>query len=1068
MKRIIILLLGMAVTQLNAFGYNKDKFHQQQPLSFEENKGQVTDQLGAARPDIMYRLSAPGMSVFIGNGQLHYQFYKQIENTSKQLDKVRNLLTKKQQPLPGTFVTYRMDVVLPGANTFAQAVAENPVASVVNYYTGNTGKNGAPKVRSYQKITYRDIYPGIDWVLYVKDSKLEYDFVVHPGANPQDIQLSYNGTTALNVIEAGSLFAQTPLGTITEHSPYAYQQENKQSIAVKFQLQGNTLRFATDPYAGTLVIDPGVDWATYFGGPVNEVATTVAFDSRGYVYMAGQAASVSNVATTGSYQDTLSGGIFGDAFLAKFDTLGNRIWATYYGGDSSDTNVVNTAAFFAGCDVASSVVVDEKNNYLYMAGCTNSMNNIATPGSYQDTLSAAYFSYYGSNYGTDAFLVQFDTAGVRNWGTYYGGDSSAEGFLNTVALALDTATGNIDIGMTEAGDNNMATAGAFQTVYAGTGPFPGEGECLIAQFNSQGARQWATYYGGESTEQLQSITIDQAGNLYIAGSTTSSTGIATPNSFLPTISPDDQTNGSAVFLAKLNSSATSRQWGTYYGQTYDFPTAVACDRFGHVYMSGATSTIEGASNPDVITTPGAWQTIFGGGGTAAQWDGFLVQFDTAGNRKWGTYYGGQQYDYGYNVACDYTGNAFLAGTTNSTSFNHPTIIASPGSHQDSLAGGSTNNGNQDAYLAEFDTTGHRLWGTYYGGLGNEGGGFLFSQTIGLACDGKGGAYMAGWTDSYTGIATPGSYEDTLGVDSGLVTTYLLGRGSAFLVRFVPVDIAITRVASPANDTVCAGSAPFVVELKNKGRMAIDSIQVKTIYTNNATGAKDSATAETTQLLSVSDSTSLQTGVLNLSAGTYTVQNYILHVTDDSSFTDDSLTIQLVAIEAPSITSINATNTGTNSYTFSADGAANITGYHWDFGDGNTANTPTASHTYANNGSYTVTLIGANGCGADTLVTTVTTNQGISAVIEAGASVALYPNPNTGQFTVDGTFKNDGKVSIDIADVTGRILYTEATTIKGGRMNRQINMGGDIAAGTYMLRLSTANGISIIPFIKTGN
>ncbi len=914
MKKLTTLLLGLVAGQLSAFGFNKDVTPQRKLLCFEENKGQIRDQNGAPRPDIHYSLSAPGMTVFIGNGQLHYQFYKQINNNNDQRRKENTILP--QQPLPyfSPIATYRMDVALTGANIHAPAVTEGRSADFVNYYTGYSNLDGFTKVHSYQKIIYQNIYPDIDWVLYIKDNKLEHDFVVHPGADRKKIQLVYNGATSLSIQKDGSLIAQTPFGSISEQKPYAFQQENKQEVATHYQLRDNTLSFTTGGYNGTLVIDPGVDWATYYGGAIGfDAAAAVATDKKGHIYMTGTTGSVNNIATSGSFLDTFTSWYI-TAFLVKFDTLGNRIWGTYYGGDKSyeDINM-----YWAGFTGGTSLAVDNEGNKIYIGGTTNCINGIATPGSYQDTLSAKHSD--NSFYGSDAFLAQFNADGTRNWATYLGGDSLDEGFYTATNVVLDTQNNNVYF-VTTVGNNGMATAGTYKSADPGITSMAGDG--LITQFNSQGVRQWATYYGGSGNDVIFAITLDADNNIYITGATYGTDGIASPNSFLSTVTPDVAARGIA-FLAKLNSTGKTRLWGTYYGSNGEIGQGVACDRFGHVYMTGQTSTMQTSSiNVGAIATPGAWQTTFArGAGNPSQWDGFLVQFDGNGRRNWGTFYGGPGYDYGHNVTCNDQGLVFMAGRTNSSSFQYPDVIATPGSHQDTLYGASTSE-LMDDFIVEFDTTGRRVWATYYGGLGDEGGAMGFSPTqIGLTCDNNGTLYLAGYTTSREGIATPGSYQDSFCVDTALVPenlalAYAGTRPNAFLARFVPVNIAVASISIPTNDTVCTGMQPLSITLQNKGRKSFSDILVTTIYTNNTTGDADTLDATTTQPLNAGGSVTVSLGDMDMNdIASYTVKTYIRRITDDSGIIDDTLTKAIVAIEClpQNIGNINGTDNNIRVY-----------------------------------------------------------------------------------------------------------------------------------------------------------
>src|SRR5690606_11749965 len=157
---------------------------------------------------------------------------------------------------------YRMDVELLGANKKAQVLAEQQQTYVEQYYTVGC-ENGAT-AHTYQKITYKNVYPHIDWVLYVQGQQLKYDFIVHPGGNPADIRLQYKGATDLK-IKGEALVATTPMGSITEQAPYSYVAGTQQAVASAYKLEEDVLRFNIAPYSGTLVIDPQLDWATYYG-----------------------------------------------------------------------------------------------------------------------------------------------------------------------------------------------------------------------------------------------------------------------------------------------------------------------------------------------------------------------------------------------------------------------------------------------------------------------------------------------------------------------------------------------------------------------------------------------------------------------------------------------------------------------------------------------------------------------------------------------------------------------------------------------------------------------------------
>ncbi len=149
-------------------------------------------------------------------------------------------------------------------------------------------------------------------------------------------------------------------------------------------------------------------------------------------------------------------------------------------------------------------------------------------------------------------------------------------------------------------------------------------DAFLVKFNSNGQRQWATYYGGTSYDDGYSCAIDGSSNVYLAGSSSSSTAIATAGSHQSIFQ-----GISDAFLVKFNSNGV-RQWATYYGgSTGDNGNSCYVDGSQDVLLAGSTG-----SN-SMIATPGSHQFSIGGSS-----DGFLVKFNGSGVRNWATYYGG--------------------------------------------------------------------------------------------------------------------------------------------------------------------------------------------------------------------------------------------------------------------------------------------------------------------------------------------------------------------------------------------------------------------------------------------
>lgn len=249
---------------------------------------------------------------------------------------------------------------------------------------------------------------------------------------------------------------------------------NMESFLVKFD--GNGVRL----------------WGTYYGGASNEVLSGCATDANGNVFLSGLTSSTAGISTPGSHQATIGAGQ--DAFLVKFNASGVRLWGTYYGGSSTELGGAGLATDASG--------------NIYLSGVTQSADGIATVGAHQA-------SHGGASY--DTYLVKFNTNGVRQWGTYYGGTGNDQG---AVSCSADP-TGNIYLSglTTSANGTSIATAGAHQVT------LNGGADAFLVKFNSNGVRQWGTYYGGANNEEYNVSCVANAGGVFICSSTASSTGI---------------------------------------------------------------------------------------------------------------------------------------------------------------------------------------------------------------------------------------------------------------------------------------------------------------------------------------------------------------------------------------------------------------------------------------------------------------------------------------------------------------------------------------------------------------
>jgi hypothetical protein len=689
-------------------------------FAFTENKGQVYGYDGLAHPEVKFVFRQAGTQIFLLEKGIAYQFTKvhypagyQELMRGKFVGKNKELLEEMRKQIRTE--TFRMDMTLVGANNHLEITSEGKSSDYTNFYNRNV-----LDVHSFNKITYQNIYPGIDWVIYIKNNQIKYDFIVKPGADPSLIKLEFKHQEGLSLDENDSFVLKSSLGYITEKAPVSYQ--NGHEISTRFVLKKNTLAFSVSKYSKTqtLVIDPAVSWATYFGSTLQERALDCSTDASGNVYMAGYTGGTVGIAS-GGHQNNFGGGIE-DGFLVKYNSVGVLQWASYYGGASGDQ--------------AWSCAADASGN-IYLAGHTESTANISF-GGHQNT--------YGGS--MDAFLAKFNSAGVLQWGTYYGGNSQ-----EPWGTCYCDPSGNVYLTGGTKSTSGIALGG-YQNAFSGGTNY----DAFLVKFNGSGVVQWGTYYGDLGEEIGRSCATDILGNVFVTGRTSSTINIASGG--------HQNTFGgiSDGFLVKFN-NVGGLQWATYYGgDAGDETVSAATDASGNIFLAGYTTSTNNIAS-------GGHQNSYGGGSS----DAFLVKFNAGGIRQWATYYGAIGNDVGQGCSTNTAGDVFLTGQTSSA-----TDIAS-GGNQNTHGGGIF-----DAFLAKFNNNGIRYWGTYYGGSKED-------AANACATDASGNIYVAGLTSSTANIASGGHQN-----------TYIGGTGDAFLVKFCnnpsqPSSIAGTTV-------MCIGSA----------------------------------------------------------------------------------------------------------------------------------------------------------------------------------------------------------------------------------------------------------------------
>ena len=917
-KSFLVLLASVSVFSASAKNLNAslDTKGLTKPLCFVENKGQLKDEQNHTRTDLHFKMSAPGLNLFLGDNNLVYEFHQNQVSTAG----------SREINISG----YQVGVKLLGANPHPEIVALNKDSYHENYYT-SIGSNDFFTAAAYDKVVYKNVYPGIDWVVYSKDGRAEYDFVIKKDADPSQIKIEYDGAVSLNINNDGALEATTPMGTITEAAPVAFETETGKKVAAHFGLNGNILSFETAGHNGALTIDPYLNWSTYFGGASDDVATMVtSYGGTGLLYVAGYTSSTAGISfAIGLPFNTYGGGIY-DAFLAGYSATGVLAWATYFGG--------------AGLDQGTGIAADGA-GALYLTGYTNS-TGIGTPGT-------AFPTYTATN-GIDAFLVKFNNLGVRQWSTYFGGPG--DDYSNTVAC--DAAGGIYIAGCTNS-TSNIATAGAFQTALNGAN------DGFFAKFTNTGLLSFGSYFGGSGLDSISSAYCDGAGNLVFTGQTNSNSGISTAGAYQTALSG---TNYDA-FVESFSTTGT-RNWGTYFGGTQnENGCGIACDGSNNICVVGNTSSTAG------IASANAFQSAYGGG---AQ-DAFVAQFTSTGTLAWSTYYGGLSSDYAGGVSVDNLNNFGFCGYTLSTSG-----IASTGALQ------ASNGGGLDAFVAKFDPLGRRFWGSFFGGTGDE-------LANGITFDATNKLTFVGSTTSSAGMYSGGGM-----ASSATVTQPAYGGGlhDGFVTQFTPDTVVL--IDQPFVDTlVCAGGTLIVNFTTNSILTTTLSVQI-----SDASGNFPASTAS--GIIGVTSSAALTGSIVcTIPAATAPGTGYRIRIISTvPSFIspDDYYNIRVVSsLPVPTITAKSPICVGENEV-FGVSANYIISSYSWTGPNSFTAAiaSPTITGISTPDSGIYYVAITHNGCPSLTANVLVTVNNLIppTPTLSVGAPacknyiIHLYGNPDT--------------------------------------------------------------------------
>ena len=665
--------LSLFPTQISFGQENKNNYefltdYGNNPQYFEQNQGQIDDKVH-----------------FVSRGTDYALFLTQNESILS----LRNSIDK---------TTTTLTINLANSNPSPNVIGLDELEGKSNYLLGNDSNNWYKNIPHYSKVMYEDIYDGIDLIYYGNQKELEFDFVVAPYTDPNIIKLNFDGYDAFDLDNDGNLIFYTSSGKMIQHSPVIYQMINgeKNLVSGKYIiLENNLIGFDIDSFDSSipLIIDPildfksGTSFSTFLGGTEDNEATGMKVDSDGNSYITGYTDSI-DYPLLNPFQNELD---VSEAFVTKLDSNGNLVFSTFLGG--------------GGSDFGTNLEIDSNGN-VYVVGITQSTDF--------PTVNPIQSSYAGN---TDNFISKLNSDGdTLIFSTYLGGSARE----SSIDIALGPQE-NVHVGGITA-SSDFPTVSPLYPSYSGGG-----NDGYIAKLNAAGSQLlFSTYLGGNGVDRINDIEVDQYGNVYVIGDTSSTD--------FPLLFPvQSELNGRAdLFVTKI-SAGFQLLSSTYYGGSgFDSGRDIAIiddtpTSYGNIFVVGTTDSTDllpenrfrvqpeyGGGPSDIFIVESTWAS----GDASAP-----VRIDSDG-----TYWGGSGGDTFPFIAVDSAGSVYITGQTTSTDLRLSDAV------QKTHSGGI-----YDIFVAKFDRDLDNLsFSTYFGGDDHD-------QPVGIGIDSNKNVYVAGTT-----------------------------------------------------------------------------------------------------------------------------------------------------------------------------------------------------------------------------------------------------------------------------------------------------------------------------------
>lgn len=566
-------------------------------------------------------------------------------------------------------------------------------------FKGSDSSNWKCDKQAWRSIDLGMVYPKIQIELRAYQNNVEKIFTLSPGANPNNIRIEITNAKDISINAQGELQLKNTLGEMRFTKPIAYQiiQNKKIMVEVEYVLNANSYGFSLGDYHQEydLVIDPLIA-STFLGTAGHEKGYALQLDSQGNVFVVGYTESLDFPVSNGAVDETHNGDK--DIFVAKFNNdLSSLLAATYIGGGAVDGGY--------------SLFIDS-DDQIYITGNTASANFPTTSEAYDQSHNGAW----------DVFVCKLNNDLNMLISSTYVGGSEADAPLG-IELDVDN---NVFVAGYSMSTDFPTTANSYETNNSGNS------DAFVIKLSSDLSQLTGmSYLGGEGDDYAFSMSINNNGEVFIAGETASSS--------FPVILPAyDNTRGGATdgFIAKFNNDLSSLQQSTYFGGGFfDNIWGIDIDEQDFVFVTGYTQSA------DFPTTANAFDESFNGGS-----DAFVSKLtNDLQSLSASTLIGGSGTERANELAIDNEGNVFITGYVWSEDFpTHQTA------YDDSYNG-------FDIFISNFSSDLSLLnASTYLGGAENAGD----EQGWGLAFDEDNNVYVGGYSYSEDFPTTLNAYDQT--------------------------------------------------------------------------------------------------------------------------------------------------------------------------------------------------------------------------------------------------------------------------------------------------------------------